>query len=108
MTPRDRMQMVVTHQRPDRTPGVLAGRPEVHRALVEYYGVDSMADVHEILGTGGRSGVGLGVSFPDFEGRANGKLEGDFPYAGRRVILHGDDLFEDEWGVVRKVGDDRK
>ena len=108
MTPRERMQKVVSHQRPDRTPAVLAGRPEVHRALVEHYGVDSMAEVHELLGTGGWSGVGLGIAFPDFEQKASGKLEGDFPYAGRKVILHGDDVFEDEWGVVRKVGDDRK
>lgn len=108
MTRRERMQAVVAHRRPDRTPAVLAARPEVDRALMRYYGVDSMKDVHRILGTDGWAGAGVGIDWGDWLERATGKLEGDFPYAGRQVILHDDDLFEDEWGVIRRVGRDRK
>ena len=108
MKPRERMQLVVSHQKPDRTPAVLAGRPEVDRALMQHFGVGTMDEVHAILGTDGWGGVGLQVSSPEFDARANGTIEGDFPYAGMKMILHGDDTFEDEWGVVRRVGSDRK
>ena len=108
MTPRERMQKVIDHELPDRTPAVLAGRPEVDRALVEYFDVESMGQVHEILGTGGWGGVGLGIEFPGYAEKCNGTLEGNMPYAGSRYIFHDERTFEDQWGVVRRVGRDRK
>ena len=108
MTPRERMKKVIAHELPDRTPAVLAGRPEVHRALVEYFEVKSMADVHRILGTHGWGGVGLGMDFPGYEEKCNGKLEGDMPYAGSNYIFHDERTFEDRWGVIRRVGADAK
>ena len=108
MTLRERMLKVVSHERPDRTPAVLAGRPEMDRALMQWYDVDSMAEVRRILGTDGWGGVGLGIAFPGHKERCNGRLEGDMPYAGREHIFHDERTFEDEWGVVRRVGEDRK
>ena len=108
MTRRERMAAVVGHRRPDRVPAVLAGRPEVDRALMAYYGVKSMAEVHEILDTGGWAGAGVGIDWGDWAERATDTLEGDFPYAGQRVILHDERTFEDQWGVVRRVGADAK
>ena len=64
MTQRERMQLVVSHRKPDRTPAVLAGRPEVHRDLVEHFGVEGMGDVHRILGTDGWGGIGIGIPGP--------------------------------------------
>ena len=108
MTHRERMAKVLNHERPDRTPSVLACRPEVNRQLMEHFGVDSMAEVQRILGADGWAGAGLGLDFSEYRSRCNGRLDGDFPGAGREYILHEPDVFEDEWGVVRKVGRDRK
>jgi uroporphyrinogen decarboxylase len=108
MTPRERMQSVVTHQRPDRTPAVLGNRPEMDRALMAYLGAADMGQVARILGADGWGGVGLGISFPGWAQRVNGRLEGDMPYAGQSVVFHDARTFEDEWGVVRRVGRDGK
>ncbi|HJN14023.1 MAG TPA: uroporphyrinogen decarboxylase family protein [Armatimonadota bacterium] len=108
MTQRERMQVVINHEKPDRTPAVLAGRAEVHRALVEHYGVEDMADVHRILGTDGWNGAGVALDWFDYNSRVDGELIGDFPYAGGKFIMHGEDVFEDQWRVVRKAGEDRK
>jgi len=108
ITPRERMKMVINHERPDRTPAVLRARPEVNRALIEYFGVKDIYEVHKILGTDGWGGVHLDISFPESERKANTILEGDFPYAGSKVILHDKDIFEDCWGIIRKIGKDRK
>jgi uroporphyrinogen decarboxylase len=102
------MQKVIDHELPDRTPAVLAGRAEVHRALVEYWGVADMSEVHRTLGTDGWGGVGLGLEFPGYAERCTGKLEGDMPYAGGRYIFHDERTFEDQWQVVRRVGTDGK
>ena len=108
MTRRGRMLAVVDHRRPDRIPAVLQGRPEVHRALMAHYRVGSMAEVHAILGTDGWAGVGVGIDWGDWLDRTTGRLDGDFPGANREYILHDADTFEDEWGVIRRVGKDRK
>ena len=104
MTHRERMRKVLSHQRPDRTPAVLACRPEVNRELMEHFGVNSMGEVQRILGADGWGGVGLGIDFSEYRKKVNGKLTGDCPYAGRDYIFHEEDVFEDEWGVVRKKG----
>ncbi len=108
MARRERITKTMNHERPDRIPAVFAARPEVNRAMMEYYGVDSLADVHKILGTDGWSGVGVGIEWPGYSERCTGKLEGDMPYAGREYIFHDERTFEDCWGVVRRVGRDQK
>lgn len=108
MTQRERMQKTIAHELPDRTPAVLACRPEMDRALLEWYGVKSMGEVHRILGTDGWGGVGVGLDWGDYWQRCNGTREGDWPGAGRPYIWHDHDVYEDEWGVVRRVGSDEK
>jgi len=108
VTPRERMLKVVNHELPDRIPAVLAGRMEVHRALMERFAVDSIAEVSKILGTDGWGGAGVHVDCSEYEKKTNGLLEGDMPGAGRRYIFHEPDVFEDELGVVQKVGRDGK
>lgn len=108
MTHRERMQLVVSHQKPDRTPATIGARPEINRALTTHFGVDSMGEVNRILGTDGWAGVGIGIDFSEFREKANGKLTGDCPYAGGKYIFHEEDIFEDQWGVIRRKGADGK
>lgn len=108
MTQRERMQQVIAHERPDRTPAVLPVRPEVERALMEWYAVDNMAAVHHILGTDGWGGVGLGLDWGDYWERCDDRTDGDWMGAGRRYIWHDAKTFEDEWGTVRRLGDGDK
>lgn len=108
MTARERMQKVIALQLPDRTPAVLGARPEVERALMQWYGVDHIAAVHRILGTDGWSGVGLGLDWGDYWERCDDRTDGDWMGAGRPYIWHDDRIFEDEWGTVRRLGDDGK
>ena len=108
MTRRERIHATLSHQRPDRIPAVLAARPEVNRWLIDYFGVDTMDEVHRVLGTDGWAGVGVRIDFSDFYKRVNGRLEGDCPYAGGEYIFHESDVFEDAWGVVRRKGRDGK
>jgi len=108
MTQRERMQRVLAHELPDRTPAVLAGRPEVDRALVEWYGVDDMAAVHRLLGTDGWGGVGIGLDWGDYWDRCDERVDGDWMGAGRPYLWRDDRTYEDEWGVIRRVGRDGK
>ncbi len=108
MTHRARMQLVVNHQKPDRTPATIGARPEINRALMEHFGVDSMGEVNRILGADGWAGVGVGIEFPGFKQKVNGRLTGDCPYAGGEYIFHEEDVFEDQWGVIRRKGADGK
>ena len=108
MTRRERILATVNHQRPDRIPTAVTGRPEVNRDLMAHFGVDNMGEVSRILGADGWGGAGLAIDFPDFKRRVNGTIEGDFPYAGADMILQDSITFEDEWGVVRRVGSNGK
>ena len=108
MTPRERILKTMNHERPDRIPAVLGARAEVNRELLQHYGVDSMEEVHRILGTDGWGGAGVDIDFSDYREKVNGRLEGDCPYAGREYIMHDENTFEDEWGVIRRKGSDGK
>ncbi len=108
MTHRERMHLVVSHQKPDRTPAVIGARPEINRALMAHFGANSMAEVNRILGTDGWAGVGVGIDFSGFRKKVDGKLTGDCPYAGAEYVFHAEDVFEDQWGVIRRKGADGK
>ena len=95
MTPRERMLKVLAHEVPDRTHAVFGARPEIDRALAAYYGVDSLAEALEILGIDRRAGVGLRVSFPEFEQKDTVQAEGDWMGAGGKYIFHDERTFED-------------
>src|SRR6056297_169294 len=100
MTDRERYLATMAHQRPDRIPAVYAARPEVDRAMMDYYGVESLDEVHEILGTSGRAGVGIGIEHAGWEEKPKQSREGDWPGAGREYYWHDERTFENEWGLV--------
>jgi uroporphyrinogen decarboxylase len=102
------MQKVIRHEKPDRTPTMWGARPEADRAIMRHFGTVNLQDALAQLGIEGWGGCGeVNVEFPEFDRQANGTLEGDFPHAGSRMILHDENTFEDRWGVVRRVGTDR-
>lgn len=78
------------------------------RRLKEYYGVDSFSQVEEELGIDTWAEFSESLSFPEFDRRINGVLDGDSPHAGGGFIMHDRDTFEDAWGVVRRRGSDGK
>ncbi|MFP3903307.1 MAG: uroporphyrinogen decarboxylase family protein [Armatimonadota bacterium] len=108
MTPRERYLTTMAHRRPDRIPAVYAARPEVDRAMMEYYGVETLSEVHDILGTGGRAGVGLAIEHEGWDEKPKHSKDGDWPGAGRDYYWHDERTFENEWGVVQRIGADEK
>lgn len=107
MTPRERMKATLEHRRPDRVPMQVNAREEVERALVEYYGVSTFAEVLEILDADLWRSVGARIRRAGYTKRATGELTGDFGSTGR-VIVHDERTFEDLFGVVERVGRDGK
>jgi uroporphyrinogen decarboxylase len=108
MNSRERFQMALNHQVPDRLPvDLLWPRSETMAQLKEHFRTDSKETVLEELGVDFRW-TGVNARYPDYEKRINGTLEGDAPGAGRAYIFHDKQTFEDEWGIVHRVGDDGK
>ncbi|NCO32880.1 MAG: hypothetical protein AUJ92_10520 [Armatimonadetes bacterium CG2_30_59_28] len=107
MTPRERILKAINRELPDRTPTAWWVRAELVRKLAENFDCDA-SDVAAKLGIEGWGSIGFDVEFPGYKERCNGKLEGDMPYAGSEYIFRSEDVFEDAYGVVRKVGQDRK
>ncbi len=82
-------------------------RRETLWQLQEHFGTDSREAVLQALGVDLRW-IDVPVRYPDHAERVNGVLEGDAPGAGRAYIFRDRQTFEDEWGVVQRVGDDGK
>lgn len=108
MNSRERFQMALAQQVPDRLPvDLLWPRSETMAQLKEHFRTDSKETVLRALGVDFRW-LGVDARYPDYEKRVNGKLEGDAPSAGGSYIFHDKQTFEDEWGIVHRVGDDGK
>jgi len=97
----------MNHELPDRTPTAWWVRGEVLRKLAEHFGCEP-SEVAGKLGIEGWGGISFDIAFPGYKERCNGKLEGDMPYAGGEYVFHSADVFEDAYGVIRRVGDDRR
>ena len=109
MTNRERMQKVVRHEVPDRVPIKFHTRGEIQPALLAYLGLTDPADLPGHFGADGWAGVGIGIEFPGFKARCNGKLDGHMMFGGgTEYVFHDERTFEDGWGTVRRVGLDRK
>ncbi len=108
MTARERYLTTMRHQRPDRIPTVYGARGEVDRALMAYYGVRSIAEVEEIMGSGGVRGVGVPIRFPEWEKKPKSAKPGDWPGGGVQYYWHDERTFEDQWGIIQRVGRDEK
>ena len=107
MNSRERMIATLNHQTPDRVPIQINWRPEMGEIVREYYGVDSVDEVYDILGMDRYRNARVKMHWADYEKRANGTPPGMYAWQGPR-ILHDDRTFEDEWGVVERVGRDGK
>ena len=107
MTPRERMIATLNHQKPDRVPIQVGWRDEVMEAVKRHYRVDTSQEVEQILEADLYRDCGVKTRWPDYERRVNGELRGEFGHIGR-TVLHDERTFEDRWGVVERVGEDRK
>jgi len=101
---RERFFTSVRHERPDRVPLDLWARPEIIEQLRAHFGTHDVEDA-------------LGVDFAEvqirdrirgFDRRAEEPRGGCWPGASGRYVWHDDQMFEDAWGVVQRVGDDGK
>ena len=93
---------------PDRLPvDMLWPRSETIRDLKEHFGTNDMDVVYDKLGVD-FTWQGVDTAFPEYEKQCNGELTGDTPGAGNSYIFHDDVTFEDEWGVIHRVGNDGK
>jgi uroporphyrinogen decarboxylase len=106
MTNRERMRITLNHEVPDRIPSTMYARGEVQRALMRRFGAADFDAVLDLLGARLYKDVSLKIRDEEFDSRTNRLLEGDLPYAGNRFIFHDERTFEDQWGVIRRVGRD--
>ena len=108
MNAHERFNLVLAHKLPDRMPiDLLWPRVETIDLLKEHFKVDSSEEVLRELDIDFRW-VPVPAEYPDFNKKVNGKLTGVAPGAGREYIFHDTQTFEDQWGIVQRVGNDGK
>ncbi len=107
MTSRERMITTLNHEKPDQVPIELDWRDEVWEAARKYLKMETDIEVAKFLGADTHRDVGLPKHWREFEKRVNGELSGPFGHIGR-TILHDERTFENQWGVVQRVGSDGK
>ena len=108
MTPHERFRLTLDHKIPDRLPlDLIWPRSETIQALKEHFKTDDTETVFQKLGIDFRW-IPVPARYPQFEKQINGILEGDAPGQGQSYIFHDKQTFEDQWGIIRRIGDDRK
>jgi len=108
MTSNERFKMTMSRKLPDRLPvDCLWARAETLRDLSNHFGTPDRETILQKLGVDFRW-MGAPLRFPEFEKKCNGELTGDVPGAGRRYIFHDKTTYENEWGIVERVGSDGK
>ncbi|MBL8025003.1 MAG: hypothetical protein JNL74_01255 [Fibrobacteres bacterium] len=104
MTSKERFKHVMNGKLPDRLPvDLLWPRSETIRDLKNHFGTDSIDVVRDKLGVD-FIWTGVNAIFPEYSVKCNGELTGDTPGAGRSYIFHDKITFEDEWGIIHRVG----
>jgi uroporphyrinogen decarboxylase len=99
----------LNHRYSGRFPTDIWIRPEPENALIEHYGAKDFEEVQDILGITRMRSIGVRWARPDWEGRTDLQvLQSESPYGGGRYLLHDERTFENEWGVVMRVGSDSK
>lgn len=100
---------VLNHRYSGRFPTDLWIRPEPREALIEHYGVEDFDQVMDILGITRKIRIDVEWANPEWENRTDLQiLQSESPCGGRRYVLHDRRTFEDERGVVKRVGSDGK
>ena len=105
LTTRELVLNALNHRYSGRFPTDLSLRPEPEKALMEYYGVDDFQLVIDILGITKPVEIFVDWANSEWENRTDLQvLQGESPSAGGRFLFHDERTFEDEWGVVKRVG----
>lgn len=108
MTAKERFRLTIGYEIPDRLPmDLIWPRAETITALKTHFCTDSTETIFQRLGVDFRW-IPVPTQFPDFESKINGVLNGDAPGGGDRYIFHDKQTFEDQWGIIQRVGDDGK
>lgn len=107
MTPRERILATLKHQQPDKVPIALGWRGEIMAGVMKHYKVETPAEVVKILDADLNRFAGLQTRIPEFDKKVNGEVKGSFGSSGP-AIVHDARTFEDEWGIVQRVGSDGK
>lgn len=108
MTAHERLAKTMRYEIADRLPlDMVWPRAEILAALQDHFCADTVEEVYRRLHIDFRW-LPLAETYPDFQRRINGRLEGEMPGAGNAVVFHDSQTFEDAWGAVQRVGDDGK
>lgn len=105
MTSRERVLRAMKHMTTDRVPIDKWFGEEVEQRLMEHLGCATVAELDAKLGV---DFVEAGIRTHDeaYEKRCNGVLRGTVEFSGKSFVFCEDGTFEDEWGIVRRVGAD--
>jgi len=108
MTAKERFTKTLAYQIPDRLPvDLMWPRVETLNALKGHFKTDDVEKVFQNLGIDFRW-IDVPAHYPAFERRINGVLPIEAPNGGGRFIFHDNQTFEDQWGIVQRLGDDGK
>ena len=108
MTPKERFSKTLAHMKPDRLPtDLIWARIETINALKSYFKTDSKEDVFKKLDIDFRW-IDVPAMYPAFEKAVNGQLECDASGGGEPCIFHDKQTFENQWGIIQRIGDDCK
>jgi hypothetical protein len=108
-TPRELLLNALNHRYSGRFPSDLWIRPKPEHAHIQYYGARDFEEVQAILGITRIQKIKVACSNPEWESRTDLQtLTGESPLAGGRYLLHDERTYEDESGIVRRVGSDGK
>jgi len=108
MDPHERFYKTLKYEIPDRLPmDIIWPRVETIASLQNHFQTDSKEEVFRQLGIDFRW-IPVPVHYPEFEKKVNGVLEGEADGVGEPFIFHDQQTFENQWGVVQRIGDDRK
>ena len=108
MTSKKRFHKSLGYEIEDRLPmDIIWPRFETIAALKKHFKTDSKEEVFCKLGIDFRW-IDIPCKFPEYEKKVNGVWEGDAPGSRTPYIFHDRQTFENEWGIVQRVGDDGK
>jgi len=103
MNSKERVLKSILHKQTDRVPLDYWSRRDVTSRLILFLGLNSKEELFQRLGIDFRK-IKINESHANFEKKTTGMLKGSSESSGRRYIIYEDGRFEDEWGVVRRIG----
>jgi len=107
LTTRELWINALNHRYSGRFPTDFQTREEPKETLMEYYGVGDFQQVKDILGITSPVEIEVDWANPEWENRTDLRiLQGVVPSAGGRFLFHDERTFEDEWGIVKRLGSD--